>query len=347
MNLRNFAAGLFLLAFIVPASAQDYFPPRGEWATISADDAGMDEAKLQEAIDFSIAAESKLPPELAEYVDARNLPLVRAMFPFTREPFDEVIGPMKPRAALSGIIIRKGRAVAEWGDTLRADMTNSITKTFLSSVAGLAWDEGLIRDVDDPVQPYVPTEHFEGTHNSKITWDHLLRQTSWWRGTLWGKPDWADRPGENSWSEFARETPEPGSAWKYNDVRVNVLAHALLHVWRQPLPDVLREKFMDPIGASNTWRWHGYDTSWVQIDGKDVQSVSGGGHWGGGMFISAWDLARLGYLALNKGRWGDKQILSEDWISMSRTPTGPNPGYGYMNYFLNTGKEAFPRSSSK
>ena len=61
-----------------------------------------------------------------------------------------------------------------------------------------------------------------------------------------------------------------------------MLALAALHVWRRPLPQVLRDMVMNPIGASNTWRWHGYENSWVVIDGLNVQSVSGGGHWGGG-----------------------------------------------------------------
>ncbi len=74
-------------------------------------------------------------------------------------------------------------------------MTFSVTKSFLSTVVGLMWQKGLIRDVADPVRDYMPTaELFEGPHNSKITWEHLLRQTSDWQGTIWGKPDWADRP---------------------------------------------------------------------------------------------------------------------------------------------------------
>jgi len=60
------------------------------------------------------------------------------------------------------------------------------------------------------------------------------------------------------------------------------------------------------------------------------------------MFISARDLARMGLLGLNNGRWGDKRILSEQWIKMARTPTGPNPGYGYMNWFLNTDRKFLP-----
>lgn len=50
---------------------------------------------------------------------------------------------------------------------------------------------------------------------------------------------------------------------------------------------------MKPIGASHTWHWTGYRNSWIVLDGKLVQSVSGGGHFGGGMFISAMDMARF------------------------------------------------------
>jgi len=80
---------------------------------------------------------------------------------------------------------------------------------------------------------------------------------------------------------------------------------------------------MDPIGASDTWRWHGYKNSWVVIDGVKMQSVSGGGHRGGGMFISTRDQARFGYLFLRNGKWKDKQLISEKWIKML-TPLVPH-----------------------
>jgi CubicO group peptidase (beta-lactamase class C family) len=105
---------------------------------------------------------------------------------------------------------------------------------------------------------------------------------------------------------------------------------------------VLREYVMDPIGASGTWRWYGYDNSWVVLDGQLVQSVSGGAHWGGGMFISARDMARFGYLTLRRGRWEDRQILSEAWIRMATTPTDVQRTYGFMNFFLNTGRQQLP-----
>lgn len=54
---------------------------------------------------------------------------------------------------------------------------------------GIAWQNGLIRDLSDRVAGYVPHAGlFDGPHNSKITWDHLLRQTRDWQGALWGSP---------------------------------------------------------------------------------------------------------------------------------------------------------------
>jgi CubicO group peptidase (beta-lactamase class C family) len=183
---------------------------------------------------------------------------------------------------------------------------------------------------------------FDTPHNRTITWDDLLRQTSDWEGTLWGKPDWADRPTENSAEWTTRIRNKPGTAYKYNDTRTNVLALAALNVWRRPLPQVLKETIMDPIGASDTWRWFGYENSWIVLDGSLVQSVTGGGHWGGGVYINAYDMARFGYLTLRHGKWKDRQLLSDQWVEWALTPTKPEPTYGFMNWHLNTNKMRWP-----
>jgi CubicO group peptidase (beta-lactamase class C family) len=125
-------------------------------------------------------------------------------------------------------------------------------------------------------------------------------------------------------------------------VRINVLALAALHVHREPLPVVFRERIMDPIGASSRWRWEGYRNSWIALDGQRMQSVSGGGHWGGGLFIDSWDLARFGLLYLREGRWGERQLIDPAWIARSRTPGTANPAYGYANWFINTGRKTLP-----
>jgi len=217
-----------------------------------------------------------------------------------------------------------------------------VTKSFLSSVVGLAFDRRLIPDLDQRVRELVPIPEFESSHNATITWDHMLRQTSDWEGTLWGKPDWADRPQGDPSTWMTRPRNPPGSSYKYNDVRVNALALAALHVWRRPLPEVLRDEVMDPIGASRSWRWIGYDNSWITLDGQKVQAVGGGGHWGGGMFISARDQARFGLLTLRRGRWKERQILSEKWVQLARTPTPVQPTYGFMNWMLNTERKPLP-----
>ena len=322
-------------AFIAASQESVYYPgPGGNWEHRKAEQVGMDAERLAAAIEFAKASETKAGRDLRQ----------NHYLSWGLEPYGDAVGPHKKRGDMTGVIVHRGYIVAEWGEPQRVDMTFSVTKSFLSTTVGLAHDRGLIRDVDDRVQPYMPTDHFDSEHNSKITWDHLLRQTSDWEGTLWGKPDWADRPPKdmNPTEWLTRPRNEPGTTYKYNDVRVNLLALAALHVWREPLPQVLKKHVMDPIGASNTWRWNGYENSWVTLDGLKVQSASGGGHWGGGMFLTARDQARFGYFTLRRGKWKGKQLLSEKWFAMARTPGKVNDGYGFMNFFLNTGRKSIP-----
>lgn len=335
-------------------AVKDYFPPAQSWQRQPPATQGVDSLLLDEAIRFAIASESRNP---------RSMELNHAMT-FGREPFGEGIGPFKDRGEPTGIILHNGYIIATWGEPGRVDMTHSVTKSFLSAVVGLAADQGLISSVNDTVASYVPPVEvyhpdlinhpaeqlgqpqmlypFSGAHNRLLTWDVMLRQTSDWEGTLWGKPDWADRPAANSAEWLTRKREIPGAVFEYNDVRVNALALAATCVWRKPLPQVLKTFIMDPIGASNTWRWYGYRNSWIVLDGQAVQSVSGGGHWGGGMFINAYDMARFGLLTLHKGAWNGKQLISAQWIQQSLTPTAANTGYGYMNFFLNTDRKYYP-----
>jgi hypothetical protein len=329
------------------AVAAAYFPPRGEWEHRAPSALKLDSGALAAAVAFAREHEAKAP---------RDQALAQQESFGKAEPFDEIVGPMTPRGEPTGIIIYKGYIVAEWGEPKRVDMTHSVTKSFLSSVVGLAVDQGLIRSVQDtvaddvpPIETYDPAggrgqllTPFAGEHDRLLTWDVLLRQTSDWEGTLWGKPDWADRPQGKPEEWTTRPRNAPGAVWKYNDVRINALALAATGVWRRPLPKVLKEYIMDPIGASTTWRWYGYHNSWIVLDGQPVQSVSGGGHWGGGMFINAFDMARFGLLTLHRGNWNGKQLLSEQWVKQALTPTPANPGYGYCNWFLNTDKKLLP-----
>jgi len=168
---------------------------------------------------------------------------------------------------------------------------------------------------------------------------------------LWEKPDQIDRNravgGRPSTAPKGshRDLQAPGEFWEYNDVRVNRLSLALLRVWRRPLPEVFRELIMDPIGASPEWEWHGYRNSYVEIDGGRVQSGSGGGHWGGGVLISACDQARIGRMLLRRGVWGSRRILSEAWIERMLEPCPLYGNYGYL-WWLNTGRALYPSASA-
>lgn len=318
-------------------AAQSYFPPAGveSWERVTPADAGFGPTALEDAVAFAIASETRNAPPLGDVVDARELTIMVPL-QWAAESYSDPVGPLADRGDPSGLIVRGGRIVAEWGEPERVDMTFSVTKTFLAHVVGIAVDDGVIGDVHAPVSALVRDERFHIPHNTPITWDQMLRQTSGWWGELWGKPAWADRPGENAFDDLVAGPPEPGTAYEYNDVRVNALALAATHVFRQELPDVLRNRIMDPIGASGGWVWHGYHNSYAEIDGERLLSVSGGGHWGGGMFIDAYDMARLGLLDLNRGVWNGERLLSDTFFEEALTPGEHNAGYGYMNFFLNT-----------
>ena len=362
MKHRSLFSRRLIVLFVIGAFAlssfaqKPYFPPAGQWDRRTPEQTKLDPAKLKEAVDLAIASEAK---------SARSQELGQTQT-FGQAPYGELVGPTKDRGDATGIVIRNGYIVAEWGDPLRVDMSHSVTKSFLASVVGLAFDRKMIRslqdeviDYDAPVVAYRPNQRYDDAdafgkskfidlfatdHNRKITWEQMLRQTSDWEGTLWGKPDWADRPDRDSTKWLGRVRGEPGTAYEYNDVRVNALALAALNVWRRPLPQVLKENLMDEIGASGTWRWYGYENSYAVLDGQIIQSVSGGGHWGGGMFINAYDMARFGLLTANGGKWRDKQRLSDAFMNQARTPTSVQPTYGFMNWFLNTDKKLYPNA---
>lgn len=323
-------AGIITFLFLntVQAQKSTYFPERTEWERKNPSEVKLNPTKLAEAVKFA---------QENEYSGDKDLKIA-ILKGFAREPYHYLAGPVRDRGNPAGLIIKNGYIVAEWGDIERVDMTFSVTKSYLSTVAGLAYDRGLIKSTADQLTNYIWDGTFSGRHNQKISWDHLLTQSSDWSGDLFGMKDWADRPPRDGdiddWK--ARELKEPGTFFEYNDVRVNVLAYSLLQVWRKPLPVVLKENLMDKIGASSTWRWFGYDHAWVNVDGQKVQSVTGGGHSGGGIFINTLDHARFGLLFLNEGKWNGQQIISKQWIEKATQSSAANERYGYM-WWLNKG----------
>jgi|TARA_B110000881_G_scaffold196808_1_gene192455 hypothetical protein len=316
---------LILFLISVNIYSQDLYYPTKIWKEMPPESVGVDSKKLNEAIQFAVLNENRVEKDL-------RIAIIKS---FGNEPNFRIKGPTKKRGNPNGLIIKNGYIIGKWGETKRVDMTFSVTKSYLSTTAAIAFDKELI-SLDHKLVDYVWDGKFDDPHNSQITWHHLLNQSSQWSGNLFGTYDWADRPPRGlTLEEIKKQTLlPPGKDYKYNDVRVNLLSYSLLNVFRIPLPKVLKKYIMDPIGASNTWRWYGYDESMKIIDGVDVQSVSGGGHFGGGMFISSEDHARFGLLFLRDGLWKNKRLISSEWINKMRIPSDNNSSYGYM-WWLN------------
>jgi CubicO group peptidase (beta-lactamase class C family) len=317
-----------------------YLPPIGSsklWKRVKPVEVCRSPRALTEAVAHAEAHEIGWPRDLTDVEVSQDTP-----------PYNRKLGPMKARGGPAGLVLHDGGIVAEWGDIDRVDVTFSVTKSYLAALMGIALDRGLIASVDDAVSRSTKDPIFHTPHNAGIAWRHLLQQTSEMEGTLWGIPDTVDwnRKVEGVSAAPRRERKHPGEHWEYNDVRVNALALALLRAWNEPLPEALKRELMDPIGATSTWSWHGYgEHSTVELDGRHVESVSGGAHWGGGLWISTCDHARFGLLFLNDGRWGEQHIVSKSWIDEMTKPCEFNPQYGYL-WWLNTGHTRYGMHTS-
>ena len=318
---------LVLAAFVTLLPAQKgYFPAAGKWEKKSPAELGLDAAKLQSAIDYAQAHGSKWD------FDKDQLPT-----------FGTPLGPLpKQRAATNGIILRHGYIAATFGDIKANDPVYSAAKSFLSTVAGVAVEKGLIKNVNDPVANYIHDGGYDSPHNAKITWKNHLQQESEWEGTMWGKN--ADFVGTVQFGRGERKPraiQEPGAFYEYNDVRVNRFSLSLLRLFDRSLPDVLRTEIMDPIGGSKDWRWVPYANSTVEVNGKQLASVSGGTRWGGGLWMNSEDLARFGLLVLNHGKWDGKPVVSEKWLQDAVQSSAHGPDYGYL-WWLNTKGKQWP-----
>ena len=216
MKIKKFFLVVLFGATTTGLIAQVEYYPDSTWLSKKPGELKMNAALVDSAVRFALRNETKTDYDLR----------IANMKAFAAEPGYKIVGPTKPRGKPAGIILKKGYIVAQWGDVKRVDMTFSVTKSYLSTVAGLALDSKLIKNADERVGDYVE-EKFDGDHNSKITWRHLLTQSSDWSGCLFDLCDWADRPpkegGIDDWKN--RKLLEPGTNFEYNDVRVNLLSY--------------------------------------------------------------------------------------------------------------------------
>ncbi|MBL0422198.1 serine hydrolase [Ramlibacter sp. AW1] len=261
-------------------------------------------------------------------------------------PYNRLRGPVHARGGVSGVVWRAGQELASWGEPERADLTFSVAKSYLALLAGVAHGRGLLPDPDEPVGQRLSGIGFDSAHNRTITWTHLLAQTSEWQGECFGLPDHVEhhrqvahdpKPPAGRKGE-PRGLQPPGSYWEYNDVRINQLSLALLHLFRQPLAQVFQEAILEPLGGGTDWRWAPYDDAWVEIDGRRMPSVPGGSHWGGGVSIGARDQARIGQLVLDQGRFGGRELVPASWIARMSQPGTIAPFYGWLLWLNRDGR---------
>jgi CubicO group peptidase (beta-lactamase class C family) len=300
----------------------------------------MPKSKLEEAVQFAIDHEVSWSREITGNwgIHGEDPP-----------PWNRLLGPVHARGPVSGTVLVEGKTRISWGEPDRADLTFSVAKTYLALLAGVAFDRGLLADVDEPVGARVRGIGFDEGRNAQVTWAHLLQQTSEWEGEVFGVPDQVDRyrtvQFQGSAAQGRKGEPRPlqapGSYWEYNDVRINQLSLALLHLFGRSLPEVFRDAILRPIGASGNWRWVGYDNAWVELSGRRVQSVPGGTHWGGGVSIGSRDQARIGQLMLEDGKSRGKRVVSAEWLERMRTPCPIAPFYGYL-IWRNHQRRIFP-----
>jgi CubicO group peptidase (beta-lactamase class C family) len=332
---RRSALAAFIILSITALAAQQpapgpYFPSRDNWERRKPSDVGMNDASVQAAVEWARTQASTWPKDFSNQLRVFG----RQLAPMPAEHGDA-----------NAIVIRNGYIVAEFGDTTRIDPTYSVAKSYLASLLGLAIDRGLIKNITEPVGNTVHDGGYDSPRNAKITWEHHARQTSEWEGTLFGKVDTFTGNEEfGTQSRPARPLGEPGAVFDYNDVRINRLALSLMHVWKKALPELLKDEIMNPIGASDTWRYVGYDNVDVEIDGRKMKPVSGGSRWGGGIWMSTRDHARYGYLMLRQGRWNNRQILSASWVKQALVRGPGTVDYGYL-WWLNTDGMTWPEVS--
>ena len=170
-----------------------YLPPKGGWERRDASSLGVDQSKLDEAVQFAKDNEIKWPMDPSKGGVGDDATEWAAK-----------LGPYKDRGGPAVVVIKDGYIVAEWGDIERVDLTFSATKSYVATLAGVAYDKGMIKSTSSAVIDYESgksitmvnsgeaVDGFDTDQNRGITWEHLLQQTSEWEGTIYTKPDIVD-----------------------------------------------------------------------------------------------------------------------------------------------------------
>lgn len=238
------------------------------------------------------------------------------------------------------LVLQNGKLVYEkyWDgyDTSRLSGSFSAAKSIISLLIGIALDEGKIKSLDEPVANYIP--HFKTNGLDKIRIKDLLTMSS---GTNYNEGDkgyfslnaygyYGD--DEEYMVSMMEKKEDPGVYWQYRSGDTQVLGLIVEKVFSETISDLVSERFMKSMGAES-------DAVWL-LDGSKKHEKA---------FCCfnavARDYARFGQLVLNKGKWNDKQIVSEKYINEATTPASylkdryeddhPVDFYGYQYWMVN------------
>lgn len=216
----------------------------------------------------------------------------------------------------------------------------SISKSVTSLLVGIAIDEGYISDINDPVTKYIPELNSSDPMFKKLTVKNLLDM----RSGLKFNESYAFNPfskmarlyyGTNQLAKIKRLhfICEPGVKNEYQSVSTALLGLVIEKATKQNFANYFEDKVWEPLEMENTAKW--------SLDDKKHQSAKAYG----GLSISAIDLAKIGRLYLNSGKYDGKQIVSEKWIKETLTPD--TDGHGYQNQWYSFGASGTDSTGNK
>jgi CubicO group peptidase (beta-lactamase class C family) len=226
------------------------------------------------------------------------------------------------------LIIRDGRLVFEeylngW-NRIRTHYIASCTKSVTSAVFGLAWDMGHITDLDESVFDSFPEYLALGDPlKDQIRLRHLLTMTAGfeWDQTPPNHKDLVAMLNSSDWIAYVLSRPmaaAPGERWNYCGGCTQLAAAVVERATGQHCSRLADRHLFGPMGITD-YEWRSHDSGLVNAD-----------H---GLYMRSRDMAKLGLLYLNRGRWQGMQLISEDWVEVStqeQVNVSQNQGYGYQ-----------------
>lgn len=194
----------------------------------------------------------------------------------------------------------------------------SVTKSVVSLLTGIAWHQGKI-DIQAPIDQYLPGGLGDARRRA-ITVENLLTETSGMRAGVVTEGLTGIVPLDPNSAVQALGVPldhEPGTVFSYSQRNVDLLAYVLELALGEPLQQFAQRELFEPLGIPRSdWYW--------------ARDRSGHTYGYAHLLIPPNDLAKLGLLVANEGRWGDRQIVPSAYIRRASTPSRANPCYGYL-----------------